>query len=51
MNIYLTWFLCILVGNLILAIVYCMIDEVCDNIHIIRNVAAPPPPEIPPPRY
>ncbi|QED21537.1 hypothetical protein ASFV_Kyiv_2016_131_00001 [African swine fever virus] len=35
MNIYLVWFLYILLGNLILAVIYCVIDEVvCDNIHI-----------------
>ncbi len=43
MNIYLACFLYILLGNLILAIVYCMVDEVCDNIRIIKNVATPPP--------
>ncbi len=41
MNIYLVWFLYILLGNLILAVIYCIIDEVCDNIHIKKNVAAP----------
>ncbi|AXZ95932.1 ASFV G ACD 01990 [African swine fever virus] len=42
MNIYLVWFLYILLGNLILAVIYCVIDEVvCDNIHIKKNVAAP----------
>ncbi|QZK26867.1 hypothetical protein ASFVK49_8160 [African swine fever virus] len=42
MNIYLVWFLYILLGNLILAVIYCIIDGVmCDNIHI--NVPKVPP--------